>query len=134
MKLDITHVNLLELIDQPTLALYMDDGADKILEANRPCYPDSKEICVKNIYFALTKFNESGEEFVVCSQYKKTPRAKKTYRYAFGAYDGEKNELVWFFNAQPVAESRLSAVKTYGALKKWCKSNHPSLQPFAYKK
>lgn len=134
MQLDITHMNPLELIDQPTLALYMDNGVEKILEVNRPYYPESKEICVKGIYFAITKFNEGGTEFVVCSQYKKSPRAKKTYRYAFGAYDTEKNEMVWFFNGQSVAINRQAAVKTYAALKKWCETNHPKYEPFAYKK
>jgi hypothetical protein len=134
MKLDITNINLLELIDHPTLAVYMDNGADKIVEANRPYYPESKEICVRGIYFAITKFNEGDTEFTVCSQYKKTPRAKKTYRYAFGAYDPDKNDLVWFFDGLPVATTRQAAVKTYVVLKRWCESNAPKLQPFAYKK
>lgn len=134
MKLDLKSINLLELIDQPTLALYMDKGTDKILDANRPYYPNSREICVKGIYFALTECLEYDTHFVICSQYKKTPRAKKTYRYAFGAYDPDKNELVWFFNGQSIAETRPVAIKTYSALKKWCSTNAPSLIPFAYKK
>lgn len=134
MKLDLKSINLLELIDQPTLAVYMDNGSEKILEANRPYYPHSREICVKGIYFALTEVQEFEMPFMVCSQYKKTPRAKKTYRYAFGAYNPDKNDMVWFFNGSPVAETRLDAVKTYSALKKWCSINHPTLIPFAYKK
>jgi hypothetical protein len=134
IKLDLTTINIYELIDQPTLASYMADGADAILKQNRPYYENSQEICVNGIYFALTEFTEADTEFRVLAHYKKSPRSKKTYRYAFGAYNPDKNELVWFFNAQPYAESRLVAVKTYAALKQWCDANHPNLLPFAYKK
>jgi hypothetical protein len=134
IKLDLTTINIYELIDQPTLAAYMADGADAILKQNRPYYTGSKEISVNGIYFAITEFQEADTDFRVLAHYKKSPRSKKTYRYAFGAYNPDKNELVWFFNAQPYAESRLVAVKTYAALKQWCDANHPNLLPFAYKK
>ena len=134
IQLDLTTINLYELVDQPTLATYMGEGAEKIIEKNRPFYEKSHEICINGIYFALTKFREYDTEFVVLSLYKKIPRAKKTYRYAFGAYDIEKNELLWFFNGQSSAESRIIAVKTYAALKKWCETTNPHLLPFAYKK
>ena len=134
MKLDLTKINIYELIDQPTLAAYMGKGGEDIVQRNRPYYQNSKEICVNGIYFALSEFNEQNTLFRVLSLYKKSPRAKKTYRYAFGAYDQEKNELIWFFNAQSSAENRLLAIKTFAALEKWCEANHPKLLPFAYKK
>lgn len=134
IKLDLTKINIYELVDQPTLATYMGEGAEQIIDKNRPFYPKSHEICINGIYFALTRFLEYDTEFVVLSLYKKIPRAKKTYRYAFGAYDSDKNELLWFFNGQSSAESRIIAVKTYAALKNWCDINHPTWIPFAYKK
>jgi hypothetical protein len=134
IKLDLTPVNIFDLVDQPTLATYLSDGAEKILDKNRPFYEGSKEICVNGIYFALTEFEESDTMFRVLSMYKKAPRSKKTYRYAFGAYKPDTNEILWFFNAQSNAETRSVAVKTYAALSMWCEKNKPDLIPFAFKK
>jgi hypothetical protein len=134
IKLDITKLNVHELLDQPTLVSYLGNGVDDIIERNRPFYDSSREICVNGVYFALTSFTEMGVEFNVLSLYKKSPRAKKTYRYAFGAYDPDKNDLVWFFNAQPIADNREIAVKTFAPLRLWCKENHPNYVPFAYKR
>jgi hypothetical protein len=89
---------------------------------------------VNGIYFALTEFQESDTMFRVLSMYKKAPRSKKTYRYAFGAYKPDTNEILWFFNAQSNAETRSVAVKTYAALSTWCEKNKPDLIPFAFKK
>lgn len=134
LKLDLTKINIYELIDQPTLAAYMGKGGEDIVQRNRPYYQNSREICINGIYFALSEFNEQNTLFRVLSLYKKSPRAKKTYRYAFGAYDDTNNELIWFFNAQSSAENRIVAVKTFVALSKWCEANRPHLIPFAYKK
>lgn len=134
IKLDLTDINIFDLVDQPTLASYLAHGKDKILEKNRPFYEGSKEICVNGIYFALSEFEENDVLFRVLSMYKKAPRSKKTYRYAFGAYDPDNNKLLWFFNAQSSAETRSVAVKTYAALTVWCANNKPKLIPFAYKK
>jgi hypothetical protein len=134
IKLDLITLNPHDLVDQPTLASYMSDGAEPILEKNRPFYADSKEICIQGIYFALTTFNESDAEFTVLSLYKRSPRQKKTYRYSFGAYDPTQNQLYWFFNAESQAQSRDLAVRTFKALTTWCVTNHPTYIPFAYKK
>jgi hypothetical protein len=134
IKLDLTSLNVHELLDQPTLVSYLGGEVNEILDRNRPFYDSSTELCVNGVYFALTSFTELGTEFNVLSLYKKSPRSKKTYRYAFGAYDTDKNELVWFFNAQPIAENREIAVKTFAPLKTWCAKNYPNMIPFAYKK
>lgn len=134
IKLDLITINPHDLVDQPTLASYMSEGADPILEKNRPFYSNSQEICINGIYFALTTFNEGDCDFTVLSLYKRSPRQKKTYRYAFGAYDPATNQIFWFFNAESQAQSRDLAVRTFIALKKWCGENYPSYIPFAYKK
>lgn len=134
IKLNLTTLNPHDLVDQPTLASYMSDGAEPILEKNRPFYLNSKEICINGIYFALTSFYEGQAEFTVLSLYKRTPRQKKTYRYSFGAYDPKENTLLWFFNADSQAQSRDLAVRTFNALTTWCTQNQPDLIPFAYKK
>jgi hypothetical protein len=134
MELSLIEINVHELVDQPTLATYMSEGEEVILEKNRPFYQNSKEICVQGIYFALTEFKEGEVNFRVLSLYKKSPRQKKTYRYAFGCYDQKKNKIYWFFNLDSVASSRDIAVKTMGALNTWCKTNAPSCTAFAYKK
>jgi hypothetical protein len=134
IKLDLITINPHDLVDQPTLASYMSEGADPILEKNRPFYSNSKEICINGIYFALTTFAEADSHFTVLSLYKRSPRQKKTYRYSFGAYDPAGNQLYWFFNAESQAQSRDLAVRTFNALTKWCDDNCPTYTPFAYKK
>ncbi len=134
MQLDLISVPPQELVDQRTLAAYMSEGADNILQKNRPFYTNSKEICVSGIYFALTEFKEDGVNFRMLSLYKRQPRQKQTYFYCFGAYNPDTNELLWFFNLSSVCDNRLVAIKTFKALENWCKINEPNLLPFAYKK
>jgi hypothetical protein len=134
MELSLIELNVHSFVDQPTLASYMSEGGERILEKNRPFYQNSKEICIDGIYFALTTFKEGQVDFSVLSLYKKTPRQKKTYRYAFGCYSEKENALYWFFNAQSVAQSRDIAVRTIEALQNWCDKNEPNAIPFAFKR
>lgn len=136
LSLELSTVNIYELIDHATLAAYMsgENGEEQILSENRMYYPNSKELKIQGVYFALTTFPESDGDFTVLSFYKKVPRQKKTYRYSFGAFDPKQNTLYWFFSAQPKAESRDIAIKLYRLLQTWCSKNFPDYIPFAYKK
>jgi hypothetical protein len=79
--------------------------------------------------YTFHTFTERNVEFCLLRNSKHSkPQSGNLYKFGLA----DENWMYWFFNGKAVIKGRLDALKTFSALKKYCKSKDIG-EPFAYK-
>lgn len=136
MKLELTKIKPVILLDKDTLLDYDDNLGKNVKKFNRDIYADSQgfsEINLDGYAFAFHEFFEEGKIFATLTIYKISvkPCSKRTYK--FGCINTVDKTLHYFFRGKNLGKSRQQAIQVYNELKIYCEAQGEGLLAFAMK-
>ena len=130
MQLQLTEIEIFDVIDSDTIDYYAMGKKNDIVEVNRELFSGGQEFIYKDYYFAFLNVNEDGNEVTFLHPYRANVSRHK-WKYAFGCQDS-KGKLHWFFKGVSKASDRTTALAIYDQLVEYCQTK--SLKPFLIKK
>jgi hypothetical protein len=130
MKLELTHIDPLTLLDTDTYDAVMSGNMTKeIVEMNLDIYEGCELLQIGNVGFAVSEID--SRKFIHPF---KVNVGTRNYRYAFVCFDHDTEQLFWFFKGISKTQNRDEALSIYDALKDYCKTLEGNFSPFIIKR
>lgn len=130
VKLELTPMHVIDVIDSDTIDYYAMGKKDDIVESNRELFSNGQEFVYDNYYFCFINVKESDFDLTFLHPYRASV-SRHQWKYKFGCQDSN-GKLYWFFNGFARANTREMAIDIWKHLSMYCENLN--LKPFIIKR